>query len=106
MKGQRRHVCAKRDFGRRPVEKFSANFACVFDGDVRLGARGIRPVTISVVMIKIVAHLLDDVSRRLRAAGTVEVRDWETIVYSIEGGELLSYFSYGLNFSFMFEHGR
>jgi Cu/Ag efflux protein CusF len=62
-------------------------------------------VRIRVVVIEIVAHLLDDVTRHLGTARSVEVGDRMTVVFSLKGRELLSDLGDGQDLCFWFEHG-
>jgi hypothetical protein len=46
-------------------------------------------------MIEIVAHLLDDVTRHLRSARSIEVSDGITVMNSFESGEVAAYLGHG-----------
>ncbi len=68
------------------------DLARMLESGVCLRARRISPVSVCVVVIKVVAHLFDDVPRHLRAAGPIEIGDWITVVYAFESGEVFSDF--------------
>jgi hypothetical protein len=57
-------------------------------------------------MIKIVAHLLDDVSRHLSPAWTVEISDWITVVDAFKGWKMFPDLGHGLDHCFRIRHGR
>ena len=60
---------------------------CLYRG-VSFCARGIGPMSIGVVVIKIIGHGLDDRPWNLRAARAVEVSDRKTVVHSFQSREM------------------
>src|SRR5262249_1360430 len=50
------------------------------------------PMRVGVVVIQVIAHLLDNVTRHLRAAWAVEISNRITIVDAFESGEVFSNF--------------
>ena len=88
MKGERRHVCAKRDFVRRSVQKIGQRRSRPDDNGVSLDAGGKRPVSIGVVVEQIVAHRIHDRGWNLGAAGSVEVGDWFLTMEATQSGKM------------------
>ena len=50
-------------------------------------------MSVCVVVIKVVAHLLDDVARNLSSARSIEIGDRVTIVDALQSGEVFSNFT-------------
>ena len=89
MKGERGHVCAKRDFVRRSVQKIGQRRSRPDDNRVSLDAGGKRPVSIGVVLQQIVAHRIHDRGGNLGAAGSVEVGDGLLAMEATQSGKML-----------------
>jgi hypothetical protein len=61
----------------------------MLESGVSFSARRIRPVRVGVVVIKVVAHLLDDIPRHLRTAWPVKIRDGVAVMDALESREVL-----------------
>ena len=88
MEGDGRHVVAERHVGGRRVEEVGKGGAGVVKQRVGLGARGIGPVGVGVVMQQVVGHGVGDLLRHLGAPGAVEIGDVVLPLASEEGGEV------------------
>jgi hypothetical protein len=61
---------------------------------IGFNAGGIVPVRVGVVMVEVIDHRLGYRSGNLSTTGPVEIRDRETVVNSLQCGELETYVSY------------
>ena len=88
MEGERRHVLAEHDFVGPAIQEIREGFAR--SGNERVGffARGIAPVRVRVVVEQVVVHRVDDGTRHLRSAGSVEVGDGVAVVHALERGKM------------------
>src|ERR1044071_7436843 len=80
MERNGRHVVAKSDFSGRGVEKVSHGCARISDAGIRLDARRVVPMSVGVVMIKVIGHCLGHWARDLSTAGSIEVANWLAIL--------------------------
>ena len=60
----------------------------IFNGGVCFFAGWIGPVRVGVVVIKVVGHRVNDLTRNLRPTGPVEVGDRMPIVIALESREV------------------
>jgi len=74
MERERRHVGAEHHVRWSAAEKTGQHSARTEDQLVGLGARGIGPMSVGIVMIEILGHRIHDRPGNLGAAGTIEVR--------------------------------
>src|SRR5687768_9835148 len=62
----------------------------MLDGGIGFGARRIGPMRVCIMVIQIVAHPLNHVTRHLRTARAVKIGDGIAVVYAFERGEMFS----------------
>src|SRR6185503_3416608 len=65
------------------------NFTCILDRSISLGARRIGPVRVGVVVIKIVAHLFDDMPWHLRTTRPIKISDGVAVMDALERRKVL-----------------
>ena len=72
----------------RTAEKIRESQASIKQQLIRFRARRVVPVRISVVLIEVVGHCLNDGPRYLCAAGAIEIGHWKAVVLSLQRGKL------------------
>src|SRR6185503_8905088 len=103
MKRQRCHVGAKGNLLGRSIQEISASLSCVSERCVGLLAGRVSPVSVGVVVIQVVVHCFDHLTRYLSSAGSIKISNGLVVVYARERGktgadvESRSYRHYCLN---------
>src|SRR5207248_8166350 len=90
MKGERRHVRAKRNLIWMSIEKIGEGLPRIHNGSVCFLARRISPMRVGVVMIEILNHRFGHHARDLRTARPIEVGHSVIGVAAFERGKVLS----------------
>src|SRR6266851_8863028 len=88
---KRGHVCAKRNFFSRSIQKISTLQPGILNRGVGFFARRVGPMRVCVMVVKIVGHCLNHLSGNLGSAGSVEIGNRMLIVKTVERGEASSY---------------
>src|SRR5258705_529460 len=84
MKRKRRHIGAKSNLARRSIQEISTSLSRLRERRVCLFAGRIGPMSVGVVVIKVVVHCFDHLPRHLGSAWAVKISNGLVVVYARE----------------------